>query len=516
MLNRFRITAGTPLIALLAALHGCGSTPPEGPVVERDPGPATNHYIGSEPLYAHLDQGSGGSWVFRIITDSDDPPDSGYLLRLNDLSPAFDIREAECEPHVYPANHKCNPAQPFRDKDIGVMDKIISGGLAAGTGGKVTEISRTYTTTFKDAAFNQAVDEALINTGLVNTRRDFINDVERYNALLESSRNELDARRQDALTRYRRTEQLAVDIRVRVDGLTSYYSADMDIRDVVHVEAQAADSDDSVALNEQAILPCDARRCADMARQYLQRLDGAIAQSRSVLDSSLAATTARYGVRCDATSHAGYRFVLACPETLAIPDSGAAVLPVTLTILSRDFDRLYPLFEIADERLSVKIDGTDVIFQNLTGSYLAINAQSIYYNSQVETRIKRIDLAPGVSVTRPIDDFVTPAIRVEASYLQMTPDKAEHASFRFGFAARYRLAGEADEVTLYASRSFNVGCAINNRLRPGSCHQLAPESGPSQGPILGPEPEPGPPEPPANDPEPDPEPTSDSEQAPAT
>ena len=163
------MVAGACACLVVAA---CGSQPRQQKSASEATAPA-NYFIGTRPIHAHLLQESGGSWVFKSVTESDTAPAKGYLVRLNDLSPAFDVRVAECEPQAYPANHKCNPAQPFRDKDMGVVKKIINGGIAAGTAGKVTGVSRTYQTAFNEAAFNQAVDEALVNTGLGNERREF-------------------------------------------------------------------------------------------------------------------------------------------------------------------------------------------------------------------------------------------------------------------------------------------------------------------------------------------------------
>ena len=124
---------------------------------------------------------------------------------------------------------------------------------------------------------------------------------------------------------------------------------------------------------------------------------------------------------------------------------------------------------MADERLHVSIAGSTVNFHNLTTDYLAINAQSVYYNSQVQTSSISIDLAPGVAVSRPISEFVSPAIGIESSFRQMTPDKAARSSFRFGFATKYRVAGRPDSFTLYDIRTFNVGCTISNRIEFGAC-----------------------------------------------
>jgi hypothetical protein len=112
-------------------------------------------------------------------------------VRLNDLTPAFDTRAAECTPQVYPASHRCSPLHPFRDKATGMLDKIINGSIAVGTAGKVTEISQTYETTFDESAFNQAVDEALVNSGLDAERRQLISLLDAYQDESEAARAEL-------------------------------------------------------------------------------------------------------------------------------------------------------------------------------------------------------------------------------------------------------------------------------------------------------------------------------------
>ena len=141
---------------ILAA--GCGGQPPQDDSHAVEAVPASNFFVGTRPVYAHLVNNKGGSWVFNTITASDEPPESAYLVRLNDLTPAFDIRVAECTPQVYPVVHRCNPANPFRDEDSGVLDKIINGSIAVGTAGKVTDITYAYETTFDETDFNRAVD----------------------------------------------------------------------------------------------------------------------------------------------------------------------------------------------------------------------------------------------------------------------------------------------------------------------------------------------------------------------
>ena len=119
------------------------------------------------------------------------------------------------------------------------------------------------------------------------------------------------------------------------------------------------------------------------------------------------------------------------------------------------------------------IDGHRVTYTNATNEYLTVTAHTVYYNSQAHTTALPIDIPPGIAVTRDMSEFVSQAIDIESAYTQMTPDKAAGASFKFGYAVRYRLASQPDEQTLHSVDTFNVGCVIQNQMRPGSCR---PES----------------------------------------
>jgi hypothetical protein len=469
-----RCNSRTTGFLLLLVLAGCGSTPDK--VAEGQAEISENYFVGTGPVYGHLLRGSGGSWLLTTVTRSDAEPGNGYLVRLNDLAPSFDTRTAECEPQVYPANHRCDPGHPFRDKHIGVMNRIISGGIAAGTAGQVTDFSRTYKTIFDDSAFNRAVDEALINTDLGDNRREFINVLERYDELLQDTRATFAARQEKALAQYQDTGNLAVRFRPTITGLTNYYAQDIDFRDIVDIEPRSVTTAESAILNRPGILPCDARQCYFEARSAISKLAEDIENENRNFNYSLAADTSEYALRCEKTSYAGYNFELTCPESLLNTYEDVEVVPLTLNILSRDFDAVYPDIDIGDDSLSVRIDSQKVRFENRTANYLTVTAQTIYYNNQVETQNEQLNIAPGAVVERPVDEMVTPAIRIESSYQRMTPDKADRTSFQFGFAAIYRLAGSSTETTLYDFRNFNLGCTIDNMIRAGSCRYPTTES----------------------------------------
>ena len=112
----------------------CGGSPPRENVRAVESTPASNYFVGTQPVYVHLVSERGGSWLFTTVTDSDSPLETGFLVRLNDLTPVFDIRIAECVLQVYPNTHRCSPSHPFRDKDVGMIDRIINGKIIGARG----------------------------------------------------------------------------------------------------------------------------------------------------------------------------------------------------------------------------------------------------------------------------------------------------------------------------------------------------------------------------------------------
>lgn len=460
-------TASAVCLAMLCA--ACGSNPQPKSVQLEASSPAGDFFVGTRPVYAHLVNERGGSWVFTTVTASDVSVDSGFLVRLNDLTPAFDTRAAECTPQVYPASHRCSPLHPFRDKDSGMLDKIINGSIAVGTAGKVTDISQTYETTFDESAFNQAVDEALINSGLDADRRRLISLLDTYEQEAVGARTELSHMTQQVSATRNSTNRVELDIQPSIEDLTGYYQGDIDFAELVELKLVTGGDVPRVKLKKRDTLPCDARHCVAAAEDALSALRRDIQSHKQRLSAMMAPDARIYDVECDDSTHSRYLLSAACPEQITVTGDDPVVLPITVTILSRDFDRLYPSFDLADERLRVRLDGRTVTFNNTTNEYITLTAQTIYYNSKVNTTSLPIDIPPGISITRNIDEFVSQSIDIESSYRQMTPDKAAGASFQFGVAVRYRVASGADEKTLHHMQAFNVGCVIDNHLNPGSC-----------------------------------------------
>lgn len=460
----------SPVPALLSVLcAACGSTPPQEPVVSLATEPAGGGYLGSSPVYANLISERAGSWVFTTVAGSDAYFEKGYKVRLNDLSPAFDTRVAECMPQVYPEGHRCSPTHPFRDKDSGVLDKIINGSIAVGTAGKVTNIKQTYETAFNEADFNRAVDEGLVNTGLDVDRRRLIALVEKYDAKVNEASLELSELMMQMSESRNRTDRVELKVQATMSGLTEYYQGDIDFTQLVDLSVADEVEKPAVRLGKNTILPCDARRCAAKAESAMTSLQQEVYAQKEWLAEMTEPNTRIYNVHCENDSYGNYLLDTVCPAQVVVSAESPTTLQIGVTILSRDFGQLYPKFDLVDNHLHITIEERSVTFSNLTAEYVTLTAETLYYNSKAHNTEIPIDLPPGISVMREMREFASQVIDIESSYRQMTPDKAASASFQFGFAVRYRVASQPEEQTLHDLQTYNVGCVIENSLRPGSC-----------------------------------------------
>jgi hypothetical protein len=449
------------------ACAACGGQPPQEVNSAVESVPVGNFFIGTQPIYAHLVSNKDGSWAWKKITASNEASDTAYIVRLNDLTPAFDTRIAECTPQVYPASHRCNPANPFRDEDSGVLDKIINGSIALGTAGQITDITYAYETTFDEADFNRAVDEALLNTGL--DRHRLITLVEEYAIELRDANTDLQASAERVRAFRASAERVKLDIQPTMTGLVEYYQGDIDFTQLVDLELADDATPPAEKVEAAEILPCEARKCVAIADAALTKLSRAVQLNTEHDAARTRPYSTTYNVRCDMVGYGGYLLQAECPAQVVVTDHQDVRLPINVTILSRDFDGLFPDFNVADPDLRVEIDGRTVTFFNTSDEYLTVSAQTVYYNSRVHTTALPIDIPPGIAVSRELQEFVSQSIDIESTYRQMTPDKAAGASFQFGFAVRYRVASQADERTLHNLHTFNVGCVIKNQLKPGSC-----------------------------------------------
>lgn len=467
-MSDYRIAEFTMLLAAVLLTACAGSEPQETTTKTQD-----SVYVGEEPLYAVLRARGDGQWAFGTVTRNNSEPDDGFLVRLNDLAPAFDTRPVECEPRAYRDRDRCSPANPFRDKEMGVVGKIVDTSINAGTGGTIKSVSRTYRTNFDQLGFNAAVDQALLTSGLDDGRVDFIHGLRRLQDMTDAHTAELSALTDRIISEYQQDRNESIRFDMRVAGLQQYYSHDLDPADFVTVTARSPTLSKSEAVSTDSdLLPCDAQNCIGLLHTALRQAELKHDARMSSLRAQLASQTDAYDVICDKSESAGYHFELTCPKQLKRSATGIVELPVQVEIHSRDFDHLFPEFSKQDDNLSASVQQGKLILENRTNDFVDIQSVSIYYNSHINTVPDdggQFDLAPHQSLARPASLFTSPAIDIESRHANMTPDKARRASFSFGVAVKYSLRDRDSIETIYAVDDFRVHCAIENRLQPGSC-----------------------------------------------
>jgi hypothetical protein len=460
----------------LAVLTACASNEPVIRPVQHE-----NIYVGKDAVYAALVPRGDGQWTFSEVTSSNREPDSGYLVRLNDLNPGFDIRRAECEPRPYRENDRCNPLNPFRERDMGVVGKIVDTGISAGTGGKLSGMSRSYSTEFDHLAFNAAVDQALLLTGLDDNRLALINGLSAISEKAVAHEAEVETLKEQMLQQYELDKEENIKIDARISGLIQYYSDDLDPSEFVDVRADASSTVSPTAeTSDLSILPCDAADCLQQLNAAVASLDQKHAARLESLRADLRRQTEAYIIDCSASEHSGYHFELHCPEKLARNPDGLILLPVEVQILSRDFEYLFPEFSAENAELSAAVYQGSLMLKNRTGEFVDVQSVSIYYNSKISTHSDpglRLDLAPFQYTEMAVAELVSDEIEIESRHTNMTPDKASRANFSFGLAVQYSLRDRDAIETLYGMADFNLQCAIESRLQPGSCqHSLTQDN----------------------------------------
>ena len=449
------------------AIAACASGEPESA-----PPPALNYAHGDQAVYALLVKDGDGQFTFREVSDQHYEPDKGYLVRLNDLSPAFDSRAVECRGEPTAENDKCNDKGDFRSKRHGVVSALITGSKAVSSAGaSLAESNAPYVTEFDAAEFNRAVDDALRATGLDVARTSLLEDLDRLRVHRDAFAGEAAALHQRYVDDYRRDLSRAMNLVPTIDGATEYYDPDTRFDSLFELEPNRIAGPAEAAADTE-VLPCEASRCAAEAAAALGSLQREQAAALRRLETTLKEQTSVYRMRCDASRHAGYNLDLDCPRSVPRSTSPPVDVPVRVTVLSRDFEHLYPDFEHADDNLRIDFDGRELTLSNLAESYLEVKSVSVYYNSKINTVSPlepSLELAPGAHARVSIDRFVSRPIRIEARYSGITADKARRASLQFGFAVKYSLTQRDVEQTLYRAATYGLDCAIRNRLTPGSC-----------------------------------------------
>jgi hypothetical protein len=136
-------------------------------------------------------------------------------------------------------------------------------------------------------------------------------------------------------------------------------------------------------------------------------------------------------------------------------------LKPSITIISKDFEKVYPQYFNEDDAIRIEFDGKNIRLINKTDKYIQIWSITVYYNSKVSNHNfgeKSIIELPPRTFSREllIETFTNADIVKNSHYFNLTADLAKKQYLSFGFAIKYRLVDQHIDKTLYKLNTYNL------------------------------------------------------------
>jgi len=146
-----------------------------------------------------------------------------------------------------------------------------------------------------------------------------------------------------------------------------------------------------------------------------------------------------------------------------------SVVPVDILVKSKDFGIVFPPYEVKDQYLDAQFNGRQLIFNNMTKSFIRIMSLSIYHDKAVNTislgELSEAEIAPETQILTPIsvDKLISDKIRASATYNNITAEEAMKITVNFGFAIKYRVVEQNVDKTMYVVKKYNLYNILKDR-----------------------------------------------------
>jgi len=275
------------------------------------------------------------------------------------------------------------------------------------------------------------------------------------------------AQRQQAVAELGRKARAALAFDQRVTDDSGFY-----VREIVFPErwvdvrnldaAATALSAANSALPSTAASPADWYGPRDALTKQVQEATAAAADGFAL------------GLKCGPLKSGPYSMRLSCPETVRGSElSAGRKVPLDVLVQSYEPGDLSPAYANADNTLRIHAEGAEVQLENLTGAYLEVRELSCYAEGEIFTRRwaanDSLTLPPQSQLKPPLQraevcrDAVAAKLRLGA----LRAADVQGQSLRFGFAVKYRKAGETADRTLFLQRSYRLDALIRAGL-PGA------------------------------------------------
>lgn len=192
---------------------------------------------------------------------------------------------------------------------------------------------------------------------------------------------------------------------------------------------------------------------------YLNDLTRAFTVSGMEYLSCLRNEYAQASPKCpDSEAKDWITFSMNCPSSFAI--TGERIQgSVNVTINSIAKMRVLPRnFELQDNALQVRFNGSKIGFTNLTTKFIQIDNVAFYYSNKVAIQTQNIQMAP-LSSLLPQDEVRIDRFPIDWSLLSFSNVTRSTAQtpITFGFAIKYRIVDTNQEKTLMKMSNIKLG-----------------------------------------------------------
>lgn len=416
-------------------------------------------------LYADMAKGEDGRYYITRISTEKDRID---LITLKPLG--FDQKRWDCSSMLYGkfafSDHRdcVPPGSEFRTSVKRPLPTALLGATTLGASiifGIVIEES-----VFDETAYNNALSDALRNSGLEGRREELI---KRYMSLTEMA-EERNEELSEMFRKYRDeyyNSTAPAKVAKQIEDVSGLYTGDLYADMIIRVNRNALTELKPASTGSVVI-----SGTPEEFEARLAALEGSMHVERTDLETSLRNATKDYPVICGPEHLEPYNIKYECPQRITGAQEAAPVAKAI--IVSKNISGALPeLFEAEDESLKVVFKKGKLYIENRTGEMVSVTGASLKYRDSSAKSMKAAEVPPRSAIdATALYRLVTPEIEKAAIFANMTLNEAEKTPVDFALSVAYEQNNE--KKTLKTEKVFRLADLIRMensvKSRPAALH----------------------------------------------
>lgn len=419
-----------------------------------------NAEAADQPLYADLVKDEHGNYTITEITSYKNS------INLKNLSPAgFDSTIVDCSTAFFGSSGlkdnagKCEDnAAEFRRKKIRFGPTILLGittfGISLLLGVMKVE------SVFDYKAFDRAVAEALINSGLSGNRAAIMERYTRVQNLTKMHDTALDNLFRGFNEEYRASSTM---IEKTVEDRSGFLAKDELYLEILVKVNRKKVGDLKPRPYQLPVFTATPAYFDARMTQYEEDLKAAFKKETEDFVNEFKEATATVDVICGPDFVNPYHLSYDCPETIPSDQDPMARYTAKIVVLSKDFDGVFPLYTVENGDLKATFTKNKVLFENRTKSVLKIRSVTVRYNDKVSNfdtagRYGTYEVMPMAEsdTVVPVTKVLSYEIEKASDYKNITKETAGTTKLVFGMDVRYTLGDEGVEHSLSGEKEYRL------------------------------------------------------------